>query len=513
MPKKYVIALYIRLSMEDIKTDSYSISNQSKALREYAEGLAEYDDAEILEFVDNGYSGTNFERPSMRQLLDLVRSGKVDCIIVRDFTRFGRNSVETGYFLERVFPVFYTRFISINDNFDSQNYKGQTAGIEVAFKYLIGEYYSKDLSKKSKTAKYAKMARGEYQSKICPYGYKKGEDGRMAIDDEAAQVVRLVFSLSLKGFNGQQICRALYEQKIPTPGEYKAARGNKTHDVSKTHGIWQRSTVLRMLVDERYAGTYIIGKREVTEVGGHKVRMKAEHKWFKIPEHHASIVDMETFLQVQDRLRHFVSKKVKFKEFPLRGKVLCGCCGHALTRIHKAPVFICRHSQMDSDFDCHGLQITELDLEAVIFDMLNKQAQVILNVASLDNIDVSSLQSSEQMGYERQIQNCREESKLVYEQYFRKEIDSESYTQQTTTIDSEIKRLTASYKALLRLDDKKQKDNEEQSGICHIAQAVSDADSLTSALADMMIEKVFVYPGNRLDVIWKVASFFGETGL
>lgn len=179
---KYKIALYIRLSLEDSKYDSLSIENQRMILNEYALSMPEAVNAELREFVDNGYSGTNFERPAIQELLELVRANKVDCIIVKDFSRFGRNSLETGYFMERVFPLFHTRFISVSDDYDSTRYKGDTGGMDVAFKYLIAEYYSRDMSIKEKSAKYAKMERGEYQSKICPYGYRKSADGRMEPD-------------------------------------------------------------------------------------------------------------------------------------------------------------------------------------------------------------------------------------------------------------------------------------------------------------------------------------------
>ena len=163
--QKYVIALYIRLSIEDYKYDSLSIENQSLVLHEYAASMPEALNAEIMEFIDNGYSGTNFERPQVQKLIELVRANQIDCIIVKDFSRFGRNSIETGYFIERVFPLFHTRFISISDDFDSSKFKGDTGGMDVAFKYLISEYYSRDMSIKTKSAKYAKMQRGEYQSK------------------------------------------------------------------------------------------------------------------------------------------------------------------------------------------------------------------------------------------------------------------------------------------------------------------------------------------------------------
>ena len=148
--RKYVIALYIRLSVEDIKTESLSIPNQRLILREKAMSLPEWDNGEVLEFVDNGHTGTNFERPAVQELLTMVQAGSIDCIIVKDLSRFGRNSIETGYFIERVFPLYHTRFISVSDDFDTVNFKGDTGGIDVAFKYLISECYSRDMSMKTK---------------------------------------------------------------------------------------------------------------------------------------------------------------------------------------------------------------------------------------------------------------------------------------------------------------------------------------------------------------------------
>ena len=127
--QKFVIAFYIRLSLEDTKTESMSIPNQRAILREHAMSLAEWDRAEVLEFVDNGHSGANFERPAVQELLEMVQAGKIDCIMVKDLSRFGRNSIETGYFIERVFPLYHTRFISVSDDFDTINFKGDTGAL------------------------------------------------------------------------------------------------------------------------------------------------------------------------------------------------------------------------------------------------------------------------------------------------------------------------------------------------------------------------------------------------
>ena len=160
----------------------------------------------------------------------------------------------------------------------------------MAFKYLAAEFYSRDLTVKSTTAKMVKMKRGEYQSKICLYGYRKSADGRMEPDEETAPNVRLIFDLAAQGYSAPQIGKVLVERGIPTPGERKAARGIAYHDVSRSAGLWQTSTISRLLDDERYIGTYIIGKRHVTEIGGSHVRLKDESEWIKIPDHHPAIV-------------------------------------------------------------------------------------------------------------------------------------------------------------------------------------------------------------------------------
>ena len=199
-----------------------------------------------------------------------------------DLSRFGRNSIETGYFIERVFPLYHTRFISVSDDFDTANFKGDTGGIDIAFKYLISECYSRDMSMKTKSAKYAKMRRGEYQSVICPYGYRKSADGRMEPDEDVAPNVQMIFQWASEGNTAAEITRRLYAMNIPTPGEYRKLKGKDYYNVSRTNGVWSTSTVLRILEDQRYIGTYVIGKRKVKEIGSRHTQLKDESEWFKI---------------------------------------------------------------------------------------------------------------------------------------------------------------------------------------------------------------------------------------
>jgi len=506
--QKYVIALYIRLSLEDFKTESLSIPHQRMLLRSHAETLPDTADPEILEFIDNGYSGANFERPAMQELLELVRSNRIDCIIVKDFSRFGRNILETGYFIEQVFPLFRTRFISINDDFDTIHYKGDTGGMEVAFKYLISEYYSRDLSVKSKSAKYVKMRRGEYQSKICPYGYKKGPDGRMEIDPDAAAVVRLIFDMVLAGKNATQTAKALYDKKIPTPGEYKVSKGAKNpHDVSRTNGVWQSTTVLRILRDERYIGTYIMGKRAVTEVGGKKLRVKNEEEWFRIPDHHPAIINKKEFELAQSKLRSFKLPNRKTREYPLRGKVFCGCCGHAMSRANSNPLFYCRYSQVDESFDCHGLRIREKELEGILFETLVKQAQAVLavdNVCGLSDLDSQLVQ---QVKWEGQVQQLQDHKRGLYEQYLLREIDLEEYKRRKTEYDADLVHVKQICSALTAQTRQAQKENAEKKKTLEAAQRISNETGLTQTLSDLLIERVSVHPGNAIEVSWKIRDF------
>ena len=421
--QKYVIALYIRLSIEDYKYDSLSIENQSLVLHEYAASMPEALNAEIMEFIDNGYSGTNFERPQVQKLIELVRANQIDCIIVKDFSRFGRNSIETGYFIERVFPLFHTRFISISDDFDSSKFKGDTGGMDVAFKYLISEYYSRDMSIKTKSAKYAKMQRGEYQSKICPYGYRKSADGRMEPDPEAAAIVQFIFQLAAEGINATAITRELFRRSIPTPGQYKAAHGNHTHDISRCHGIWSTSTILRILEDERYTGVYVIGKRAVLEVGGTRSRLNAT------------------------------------------------------------------------------------ELEQAVFLTLKKQMEAAAPLAPDGTLRVDAY-VPERTEYEQQIEALQDGKRTLYERYLMGEIDLNTYKAEKAACDELLLKTKNAYAAVLAQAKKKQDEQARQDSRKEASKAIFDADTLTTELAELLIDRVLVYPDKRIEIAYKIQDIF-----
>lgn len=507
----YVIALYIRLSLEDSRVESMSIENQKRALHSFVDQMEGIRNIEVLEFIDNGYSGTNFERPAIQELLGQVQAGKVNCIIVKDFTRFGRNAIEVGYFMERVFPLYGVRFISVNDDFDSGRLHGDTGGLDVAFKYLVAEFYSRDLSVKSKSAKYVKMKRGEYQSKICPYGYRKGPDGRMEPDEETAPVVRLIFEMARDGHSTPQIARALLEKGIQTPGERKAAQGIVKHDVSRSGGIWQTSTLRNILTDERYTGTYITGKRAVREVGGNLVRKKEESEWFKIPDHHTPIISKELFQQVQERFPRVACVKKQAHRYPLRGKVFCGVCSHAMSRTsNKNHAFYCRHSQADENAPCHGLHISEAELEGVLYEIMNKQAQVILSLDNISDVEPLDVHLAKQGDYQKQITSGQDQKRILYERLLLGEMSAEEYKTRKAEVDKELGRLNRIYIALCKQTEQMRIGDESRTARRQLAQEVTGTGGLTAALMDTLIERVEVYPEDQVRIIWKLKDFCME---
>lgn len=296
----YVIAKYLRLSIEDKKTKSMSIGSQRMLLDKFIDEL-QLPDVEVLEFVDNGYTGTNYERPAIQELLELVRVGKINCIVVKDFSRLGRNIIDTGYYVEQVFPLYRVRFVSLGDGYDSDDNKNGIGGFDVSFRFLINELYSRDLSQKIKTAKARKQELGEAVSKNCVYGYTLDKARKMVPDAVAAAIVRDIYHMTLQGVAISEIMKQFQEEKRLIPSAHKnhkkpARDGKKEYE-------WSRSTIIQILRDKQYTGTYIARKSTSIEVGSKHYLKNDESKWIMMPEHHEAIVSQQDFDAVQEILK------------------------------------------------------------------------------------------------------------------------------------------------------------------------------------------------------------------
>jgi len=280
MSKEYNIGIYIRLSMADedtgygSKAESDSIGNQRMLINRFLDNHPELSHCQRSEFADDGYTGTNFHRPQFTQMMEKVKRGEIDLICVKDFSRFSRDYIETGNYLECTFPFMGVRFISINDGYDSDDYKGTTGGLEVVMRSIIYAAYSKDLSVKTTSAKIQMMKQGKYVGGYAPYGYVLHPTirNKLAVDPEAADVIRRIFREALEGSNTSQIARSLNDEGIPTPGQYfKSKHSDKKKFSNMSEKIsWETVMVYNILKNLVYTGTLVSRKMKSCGVGSKK---------------------------------------------------------------------------------------------------------------------------------------------------------------------------------------------------------------------------------------------------
>lgn len=288
---------YYRLSSEDgdvareNATESFSISAQRLCVRNF---LASHPDLEgtVEEIVDDGYSGTNMNRPGMQRLLSLVKSGSVKTVIVRDLSRFSRNFLEGGHYLEFVFPANGVRFISINDHFDSADYGESTGGLELGITNLLNQLYSRDLSRKIKSVTDRKKLNGEYAFGAVPYGYQKGEQkNTIVVDPPAADVVRQIFQWASRGISITQIAQRLNVSGTETPSAYLA----KVRGRYKVRKFWTYESVRNILQNRIYTGDTEAFKSHVIKVGSNRTKLLPEAERPIIPHTHEPIVSRELY--------------------------------------------------------------------------------------------------------------------------------------------------------------------------------------------------------------------------
>ena len=498
---EYVIAKYIRLSRDDGATESLSIPNQHALLDRH---IAQMDihSTNILEFVDNGYTGTNFERPAMQEMLELVRVGKIHCILCKDFSRFGRNILETGYFIEQVFPLYGVRFIAVTDNYDSIDYKGNTGGIDIAFKFLIHEHYSKDLSRKIKSAKRIKMVNGESITANARYGYIKGQSGKLEIDESAAAAIRLIFEMALAGDKTPKICNALFAAKHPTPAEHKALQKGKP---ITSNYLWSTAMVTKILHNEQYIGTYVSGREERIAIGVGK--QVDESEWIKIPNHHPAIISKDDFLQIQviqPQKKHDRSKARKSRDYLLLGKIYCGCCRRALQyHVTKNATFNCIHTQANPNAECYMLKAGVRDIDEAVLTMIKAQAEVVLTTSDFSELRKMNTGGHQLAECQRQIRQLMEQRQKHYESFVLKEISAGTYRSLKEDCSRQLERLNNQ----LNLLKQAERDDQADMNVTALARDVLDESALPRDIVASLVDKVFVFPEGHIEIQWKFANF------
>lgn len=512
MKNRLQIAMYLRLSREDDQNvqESNSISYQRLLLKGYIErNFEEYD---ILEFVDDGYSGTSMDRPAMQELLASVREKKVDCIIVKDFSRFSRDYVETGSYVEQIFPFLGIRFISVNDQYDSEAATKKTMGMNLGFKTLVNDFYSKDLSVKVTSSLHSKKERGIYCSGNCPFGYRKKPDDRNQVEivEEEAAVVREIFRLTLEGYTSVDIAKKFHKEKVKTPVEYLIERGATHRKPVGKEFSWQNTTICGILKNHFYAGDVVYGKYKKDTVGG-KNHLKPRSEWKITYNHHEPIIQREIFEAVQ-QTRGTSKPYQPQKAHILVGKVVCEECGKTLRyRKAKNPYFYCNERYTTDNEKCAS-QVNVFFLEQILLYALQKEIRRQMELEEVwsqygevqkkkYHVKMTKLQKAK-----KDLDAVGKEQITLYERYGKREISREEYGEFREKLEKKEDAIKSEIQKQEITLEKMETEIFMNLPESHIIWKECKINELNQEVADTFIKKVNVWDEQHMEIIWNFSD-------
>lgn len=422
--KIYNTAIYIRLSKDDgDKMESNSIGNQRELILSFLRNKPEI--IICSERVDDGYSGVSFDRPAMKEMLSDIKAGRINCVVVKDLSRFGRNYIETGRYIEQVFPFMGVRFIAINDGFDSVAAQSQADGMIIPFKNLINDAYSRDISIKVRSQISIRYKRGDYIGAFPVYGYFRcvTDKHKLEIDEFAASTIRDIFKWKVEGVSNQKIACRLNEMGILSPLEYKNTLGWAFSTSFKLGAMakWSAQSVGRILKNEIYTGTMIQGKESSPNYKVKKKFKKPQSEWVVVENTHEPIVSKEEFALVNRLMSTDTRTSPTSDElYIFSGMMKCGQCGKSMIR---RPVksngktyiyYICRTQKMDKEKCSNKDRISEKHLLDCTLTMLQKQIHIVCVAEEiLEYIDTLPLQQIEVQKADQRLQKKHKE----YEEY------------------------------------------------------------------------------------------------
>lgn len=415
--KIYNACIYARLSRDDgDKLESDSITNQKALIRDF---LSKHPEIHVVsEKTDDGYSGVNFDRPAFQEMMDEIRSGKVNCVVVKDLSRFGRNYIEAGNYIERVFPFMGVRFIAINDSYDSLD-KNQSDSLIIPFKNLINDAYCKDISVKIRSQLEIKRKKGQFIGAFAVYGYLKDEEdhNKLVVDTYASEVVRAIFKWKIEGMSQGRIADKLNMQGVLCPMEYKISLGMKVQTNFRVHkkAMWSPVSVTRILTNEIYTGVLVQGKSGTPNYKIKTVMPKDKEEWIRVEDTHPAIVTKRNFDTVQRIMQRDIRIAPAEKTvYPFSGYLKCADCGQNMVRKHytagdkEYTYFIC--STRKAKKGCSTHSIDEETLMDSVLNAIKSHIDMVLEAEQLLEM-VESLPENQQnvFNYDAQIVKLKEE--------------------------------------------------------------------------------------------------------
>lgn len=506
--------IYLRLSKEDDLNhdESNSIKNQRELIHKYIRKDADLRKMEIVELADDGYSGKNMERPGMQELLKLIRDNKVGCIIVKDMSRFSRDYLETGKYLEQIFPFMGVRFIAINDNYDSRDYTGGIGEIDVAFKGILYDFYSEDLSEKIKSSFKIKKAQGQYIAALSPYGYVKDpkDKHKLIVDPEAAVIVKRIFREYLDGTSAYGIAQRLNEEGVETRSVYFERKfGFNCQGNREKALLWTSMSVIRVLDNENYIGTFVYHKYEQTEVASKKKRVLDPEKWGRIRKHHEALITEKDFAKVQ-RMRQNSKKQIKSsKEHCLAGKLRCGLCGHRMRHSWSGnPKYECVHTYLNKGSSHERNSVIDADVEKMVLSVLQReiviQGEAEKLAAEKEQVDQLKIEEAEKrmQAMQDSLEKLYADQMESFESYKAGITSRDVFMEQKASYDQMEAQLQENIeKQRKAVTDLEKKMENDRNGI-RISGDQIKADRLTREMVLMLVDRITVWPGKRMEIKW-----------
>ncbi|MDO5544706.1 MAG: recombinase family protein [Eubacteriales bacterium] len=519
--KIWKAALYIRLSVEDKGDHGVSLETQQRIMENFA---ALHPEIQIVEiYTDNGVTGRTFERPAFQQMLRDADNGIIDCILVKDLSRLGRNTIDAGYYIEKYFPLHGIRFISVNDQFDSISPDNDGNHVILPLKNMINEAYAFDISRKVKAQQRQSMKSGEFVGARPPYGYEKAADNchQLIVDEEAAPVVRQIFSWASEGVPTNTIARRLNESGILSPGYYGVSKGRIPNNRLAGNGKWQTWTVTKILTSEVYTGDMVQGKSKTV---GHRQVCTNPEEWITVRGTHEALVSRELFQKVQAILEEKASKsaassKVPYTENVLRGKIFCGHCGKNLhrQRSHEKYIFHCiSNDRIAKDYCSGSPRLWETELFGSILTIIQKEAAVVMDKKALMQKADSKL-AERMSGIDRQLYELRQ--RISRNQGFLKSLYQNFVTGVLTG--SEFRSMKLDYEEAIQADmsivralEDEQKNLQSQmeqlSDLADRLEHIGRDTELTASLVNQLIERITVYDNDHIEIVFCFRNAFEQ---
>ena len=403
--EKWKVAAYVRLSSDDgDKAESNSITNQKSLINLFLKNNA---DLKLKDFyIDDGFTGTDFNRPDFQRLLNDIKNGKINAVLVKDLSRLGRNYIEVGNYLEQIFPLYNIRFIAINDNVDSFKDPNSVNNVIVPFKNLMNDEYARDISNKVRSVLDTKKVNGEFIGSLAPYGYIRNprDPHKLIVDRDSAKIVKKIFRMILNGYSKSEIADELNGLGVLPPRLYQIGDKKYKFAIKESMRLWDRFKIDGILKNRVYIGDLVQSKRRTISHKIHKTIHSAEEDLIIVYNHHESIVSNDEFEQVQDIIFNRDKKVHKDNKYDLFiGHIKCADCGNSFTvkKSKKYEYYYCNSFLREKS--CTNHSISKKKLEELVKNMIEKQIEMVLDIDD----KIESIVLDEEVNYDIEILNSR----------------------------------------------------------------------------------------------------------